>query len=369
MERRSLPRPVRHCECILRLLGYKIIVANKAQLLSSYSVPPAYEGAAQRVLEGSFVNETHWVSTTFCDGCSEWADLGSSPSSLDPTTQQVMGFAWSSVPVDNPDDVESTFAMHEEANRFGLDLSLAQFPDFADWVGGGDPVPTPTSSTTTTVEPTPTTSPTTGPNPTDLPFPETCNLEGQFPLEVAEGWKFVKLAGDLRTPRGITVDSNGNILLIQVGLGLSVHTFSADGCIASSKTLISRPALTHGVALTPDGATLYVSSISTVWRYSYDAASQTVSDETIVVRDMYPGTHSTRTLVVPPATPNLLVVSLGSHGNLDGPAVNKETGRAIVKTFDMSAVPSDGYQYASQGNYLGYGLRNEVAIAVDPNNM
>jgi glucose/arabinose dehydrogenase len=261
--------------------------------------------------------------------------------------------------------------MHDEANRFGIDLSLAQSPDFADWVGSPpDPEPTTTTTSASTTSG-PTSTPTSEPPPDGepLPFPETCNLEGQFPLEVADGWKFVKLAGDLRTPRGITVDNNGNILLVQVGVGLSVHTFGADGCIASSKTLISRPGLTHGVALTPDGNTLYVSSISTVWRYTYDAATQSVSDETIVVANMYPASHSTRTVVVPPATPDLLVVSLGSDGNLDWDAVAKETGRAIVKVFDISQFPEGGYDYSSEGWYLGYGLRNEVAIAVDANNM
>jgi glucose/arabinose dehydrogenase len=106
-----------------------------------------------------------------------------------------------------------------------------------------------------------------------------------------------------------------------------------------------------------------------VWRYDYNSASQTVSNEQVVVKNMYPSAHSTRTLVVPPATPNLLVVSLGSDGNLDGPAVNKATGRALVKTFDISTFPSGGYDYPTQGRYLGYGLRNEVALAVDGNNM
>lgn len=186
---------------------------------------------------------------------------------------------------------------------------------------------------------------------------------------MAEGWKFVKLAGGLSTPRGITVDTNGNLLVVQVGVGLSVHTFGADGCIASSKVLIQQPRLTHGVALTPDGATLYVSSIDTAWRYTYDATTQSVTDQTVVVANMYPSSHSTRTLVVPPATPDLLVVSLGSNGNLDGGSIDKNVGRAIVKVFDIAAVPAGGYDYSSQGWFLGYGLRNEVAIAVDNNNM
>jgi hypothetical protein len=333
-------------------------------------LPPVYENATVRVLEGSYVNDTHWVSTTFCSGCSTWEDLGSSPDRLDPTGQQVVAYAWGSNPVNNPADEDSTFSIHDEALRFGVDFSLAQSPDFADWIGEEPEQPPPTTTTSTGPPPTPTTTSPPPPPPTgEIPFPETCNLEGQFPLEVAEGWKFVKLAGDLSTPRGVTVDTNGNLLLVEVGRGLSVHTFGSDGCIASSKLLIDQPRLTHGVALTPDGATLYVSSIDTVWRYSYDTDLQEVADQEVVVADMYPSSHSTRTVVVPPATPNLIVVSLGSDGNLDWESVLKETGRAIVKVFDMSELPEGGFDYSTEGWFLGYGLRNEVGLAVDNNNM
>jgi glucose/arabinose dehydrogenase len=79
--------------------------------------------------------------------------------------------------------------------------------------------------------------------------------------------------------------------------------------------------------------------------------------------------HYTRTLIVPPHRPDLLVVSHGSDGNLDYASGNPATGTAIVKVFDLTSVPSGGYNYASTGYLMGYGLRNEVALAFDGNNM
>jgi hypothetical protein len=43
-------------------------------------------------------------------------------------------------------------------------------------------------------------------------------------------------------------------------------------------------------------------------------------------------------------------------------------GRALVKVFDLTNVPQGGYDYKTSGRFLGYGLRNEVAIVVDNNN-
>ena len=95
----------------------------------------------------------------------------------------------------------------------------------------------------------------------------------------------------------------------------------------------------------------------------------TATGQTVVVKGMNPGGHNTRTLAIPPNKPNLLVVSLGSNSNVDDPSVKKETGRAIVKVFDLSKTPAGGWSYNSEGWYLGYGLRNEIGIVFDGNNM
>lgn len=304
--------------------------------------------------------------TSLCRGCSSWEELGSTPSSINPTKQARIALAYSTRPVNNPDNLETTFAIHEESSVFDLDFSQAQSKDFAQWIAH---VPTNPTTTATDGSPTATGGPSipipTGP----LPIPTSCDLKGQFPLEAAEGWSYVKIAGDLKTPRALLFDTKGSLLVVQVGVGLSVHTFSPDGCIASSKILIEQKRLTHGVALNVDGTQLYVSSAAKTWRYTYDAETQSVSDEEVVVKGMFPGGHTARTLVIPPATPDFLAVMVGSDGNLDQASFQKETGRAVVKVFDMAAVPNGGWDYNTEGWFLGYGLRNDVALAVDNNNM
>jgi glucose/arabinose dehydrogenase len=191
----------------------------------------------------------------------------------------------------------------------------------------------------------------------------------KYKLSAAEGWKYTLVATGLSKPRGVLFDTEGHLLVLQAGLGLTAHTLGPDGCIASSKTLIQLTQLNHGLALSPDGKTIYVSAAPTAWKYAYDPVAMTVSDQQVVVKGMNPGGHNSRTLAIPPNNPNLLIVSLGSAGNIDGPTVAKEAGRAIVKVFDMSKTPTGGYTYNTEGWYLGYGLRNEIGIIFDGNNM
>lgn len=81
------------------------------------------------------------------------------------------------------------------------------------------------------------------------------------------------------------------------------------------------------------------------------------------------GSHTTRTLLIGAHAPNLLVVSHGSNENLDMASLNPGTARAIVKVFDLSKLPSAGYNYASGGYNMGYGLRNDIGITFDNNKM
>ena len=201
------------------------------------------------------------------------------------------------------------------------------------------------------------------------PAPRSCGFTDAFSLATADSWTHVKIAGGLKDPRGITVDTEGNLLVIESGKGLTAFTFGHDGCIASSKVLIDNADLNHGITLTPDGKQLVVSSETTAWRYLYDAATQVLSNEEVVIKNMQLGGHSTRTVVIPPQTPNLLLASVGSLTNLDWESLDKNVGRSLVKVFDLGDLPAGGFDYRSQGWFLGYGLRNEVAVVVDSNNM
>jgi glucose/arabinose dehydrogenase len=168
----------------------------------------------------------------------------------------------------------------------------------------------------------------------------------------------------------MTFDTAGNLLVVEVGKGISVHSFNHDGCIGSSKQLISMQYLTHGIAFSLDGKTLYASTMTTVYSWPYDAISQSVrGDGSIAIGGMYPGGHITRTLTFAPHKPNLLLVSHGSNDNIDYASIDPAVGRSMIRVFDMNNVPIGGYIYRSDGYLMGYGLRNEVGLIFDGNNM
>lgn len=186
---------------------------------------------------------------------------------------------------------------------------------------------------------------------------------------VSPGWSLTKIAGGLQGVRTIVFDPLGNMLVSEARKGISVHTFGEDGCIASSELLIQDIALNHGLDLTPDGTTLYASSVSSVWSWAYDPATRTVSDQRTVINGMSTGIHPTRTVLVVPQQPELVLIQVGSNSNLDMQSAQPGTGRAIVKVFDMSAAPANGYNYNTGGEVFAYGLRNDIGLTADPNGM
>ncbi|KAH9899079.1 soluble quino protein glucose dehydrogenase [Xylariomycetidae sp. FL2044] len=202
-----------------------------------------------------------------------------------------------------------------------------------------------------------------------FPFPTSCSgiAAARYPYTVDADWQITKVASGLRGPRTIIFDPLGNMLVLQANTGISVHTFGADGCINSTAMLVQSSGLNHGLSLTPDGKTLYASTQSLVSQWAYDAATRTATGQKNVVTGISQGIHSTRTTVVSPKNPNLIIVSVGSNANWDTATSSPTSGRSMVKVFDMSAVPANGYAYNTDGVLLAYGLRNEVALAFDPN--
>ncbi|EGO61659.1 hypothetical protein NEUTE1DRAFT_98738 [Neurospora tetrasperma FGSC 2508] len=202
-----------------------------------------------------------------------------------------------------------------------------------------------------------------------LPLPKSCsgvpNMRYQYTINPA--WTVMKIAGSLKQVRTIIWDTEGNMLVQQNTRGVSVHTFGADGCINSTNMLISGGGLNHGLDLTPDGKTLYASSETTLYSWAYDPLTRKVSNQKTVVKDMSTGVHSSRTVKVVPGQPNLVLLQVGSNSNLDMAAQQPSTGRACIKVFDVNKVPSGGYNYNTQGEMFGFGLRNEIGFVPDPN--
>lgn len=66
-------------------------------------------------------------------------------------------------------------------------------------------------------------------------------------------------------------------------------------------------------------------------------------------------------------SPNTLLVSRGSDGNIDPLARDITSGHSHIRAFDISALPGGAaHDYNSGGRLIGWGLRNSVGIAEDP---
>lgn len=120
------------------------------------------------------------------------------------------------------------------------------------------------------------------------------------------------------------------------------------------------------MAISPDGKTLYASSVDEAFSWTYDAAAGSTSDKKTLVKNMGNGGHSTRTLLLTKQVSDMLVVSRGSQGNLDYIALDKSSGHCQLKAFNISFVPDDGHDFTDDGILLGWGLRNEVGIGEHP---
>lgn len=187
---------------------------------------------------------------------------------------------------------------------------------------------------------------------------------------MAPGWQATKLKGSLSRPRVLALDTLGNLIVVENGVGLSVHTFGADGCLNSSSVLVAQRGLNHGLAVSPDGKYIYASTMTQAIRWNYDPATRKVSGEgTVVVKGMNNGGHNTRSLYLAPGNPNILLAAVGSNSNWDYASTNMATPRSVIKAFDLSKMPEGGYDYATSGYQFGWGLRNEVGVAFDPDGM
>lgn len=192
-----------------------------------------------------------------------------------------------------------------------------------------------------------------------------------FPnYKVADGWSVKKVADALSSPRGIVLDPKGRLLVVERGKGITQHEIDATGCITKSQMLFENTGINHGIYFSPDGKTLYSGNPAEVFSWPYDPETGVVGTaRTTLVTGMATSGHVTRTLIIPPSNPNLLVVSHGSGPNFDWPTEDPSVGRAIVKVFNITEVPAGGFNYVTEGWNAGYGLRNEVGLAFDGDEM
>ncbi|OBT88223.1 hypothetical protein VE02_02809 [Pseudogymnoascus sp. 03VT05] len=173
----------------------------------------------------------------------------------------------------------------------------------------------------------------------------------------ADGWTGSLIAKGLTRPRGMQLDSKGNLLVVQQGVGI-VHLQFTDGggtCLTLAKqtTLITDSVviiLNHGIGLSEDGKTLYASSVDAAFSWPYDAEAVTL------------GTKSTIN------EPGWLILSRGSAGNIDPLAEDKSSGHSHLKAFNITnrTASSPPYDFTADGRLLGWGMRNAVGVGEEP---
>ncbi|KAK5157204.1 hypothetical protein LTR04_005480 [Oleoguttula sp. CCFEE 6159] len=187
---------------------------------------------------------------------------------------------------------------------------------------------------------------------------------------VAAGYEARLIATNLTKPRSVLFDANGNLLVVQQGKGIVSLNLTDNGgaclSVGTSHDVILDSSLTHGIALSRDGRTLYASSPEAVFSWAYDpASSRNSSGPSVIVNNMNTSDHTTRTLLLPNRAPGMLVVTRGSTSNLDLETLDVSTGHSQVKAFNLTNTTAT-YNFDTDGLLMGWGLRNEVGVAEEP---
>jgi glucose/arabinose dehydrogenase len=131
----------------------------------------------------------------------------------------------------------------------------------------------------------------------------------------------------------------------------------------------SKYQLNHGLALSGDGKTIYVSSPESVFSFAYDsqAVSVDLSSNFTLVTNMSNSDHTTRTLLISKKQPDTLLVSRGSNSNQDSAAANIDSGHSQIRSYNISQLSKGDSPFDFlDGHILGWGLRNSVGVVEHP---
>ena len=199
-------------------------------------------------------------------------------------------------------------------------------------------------------------------------------LKPSYPApSLAPGYTAQLIATNLTKPRGIIVDSEGHLLVVQQKVGITSLGIQdvGDRCLkVSQKSEVIRNAnLTHGIALSSDGKTLYASSAEAAFAWPYDAVKQSVSgtgSNVVDIAHSSDGDHITRTLLFAKKQENTLIISRGSDSNVDYNSLDLTTGHCQIKSFAVQKDKTATQNFNTTGKLLGWGLRNSVGVAEHP---
>ncbi|KAL8709689.1 MAG: hypothetical protein Q9220_005629 [cf. Caloplaca sp. 1 TL-2023] len=203
---------------------------------------------------------------------------------------------------------------------------------------------------------------------------EGSRLHPSYPApSLAPGYKAQLIATNLTKPRGLVIDSNGRLLVVEQGAGitaLSIQDRDQGGsCLHVSQkvNVVRNSNLTHGITLSTDDKTLYASSAEAVFSWPYDAATSVASgtgENVVAITNTSDGDHITRTLLYAKKQRNTLIISRGSESNVDFNSLDLATGHCQIKSFPVGGHATQNFN--TTGKLLGWGLRNSVGIAEHP---
>ncbi|KAK3372679.1 soluble quino protein glucose/sorbosone dehydrogenase [Podospora didyma] len=191
--------------------------------------------------------------------------------------------------------------------------------------------------------------------------------------KLASGYTSSVLVTGLRTPRGIAMDTEGALLVSEQQGGtirrLTLKDQGSTVCVDTNKVLISESTSNHGVAVSADGKTIFVSNLQKVTAYPYDPVAGTVGAGKAIITNMQNnGPHPTRALMTSKFSPDTLLVAIGSAANVDTPTTAQSAGRSMIKMFSIKQISATPVTYNAGGEVLGWGLRNIVGMGEHPIN-
>ncbi|KXN90576.1 L-sorbosone dehydrogenase [Leucoagaricus sp. SymC.cos] len=187
----------------------------------------------------------------------------------------------------------------------------------------------------------------------------------ESPITVAPGINASVIFSNLTSPRGVTVDSQQNILVVERGAGVSAFSRVNSPSSGWERTVVvNNDALTHGIQV--DGEMLYVSTASDVLAYKYDSISKAAPAVPASVITGLPadGELTTHTLeLVRDDTGNVTAILVGSgpKTNIDITARNPASGRSQIRHFRLDTLQSSPLRWAD-GAIVVYGIRNPAGF-------
>ncbi|KAJ7621516.1 hypothetical protein DFH06DRAFT_1105462 [Mycena polygramma] len=187
------------------------------------------------------------------------------------------------------------------------------------------------------------------------------------PVTVASGFSAQVLFSNLASPRGITLDAEENILLVERGFGITAFSPVNGGW--ERTIVVSNPNFTQGIQV--DGDLLYVSTASELLVYTYNATQKSVNSSAVLVTGIpSDGDLTTHTLQLQQSGDRTrMLIADGPFENIDPTARNASSGRSQIRSFVLPSLdrntPSYPLEWAS-GQIIAYGIRNPAGFAFHP---